>query len=126
MLTIFFYFNHPITYYIGCEELLEHVLVKMLNYSLAESLFGHMSELTAGNNLTYLQMARFILRETFHYLLVALTSAENSSVSVKRARNEKPGKYFYSTIDDSGEDDQSRLLWMFTMLAMKCFALKTL
>ena len=45
--------------------------------------------------------------------LVVFASAENSGVSVRRARNEKPGKYFYSTIDDSVDDDQSRLLWMF-------------
>ena len=36
----------------GFEELLEHVLVKMLNDSLAESFFGQISELTAGNNFT--------------------------------------------------------------------------
>ena len=72
-----------------------------------------MSELTAGNNFTYLQLARLVYRKAFHHLSVVLTSAENSGVSVKRARDEKQGKYFYSTIDDSGEDDQSRLLWMF-------------
>ena len=59
------YFN-----YIGYEVLLEHVLVKMLNDSLAESFFGHMSELTVGNNLTYLQMAWLMFREAFHYLWV--------------------------------------------------------
>ena len=59
--------------FIGCEELPEHVLVKMLNDSFAESFFGHMSELTAGNNLTYLQMARLISKEAFHYLLVLLS-----------------------------------------------------
>ena len=49
-----------------------------------------------------LQIARFISREAIHYLLVVLTSAENSGIimSVRRARDEKPGRYFYSTIDD--------------------------
>ena len=58
-------------------------------------------------------MALLIFREAFHYLLVVLTSVENSVVLVRRARDEKPGKYSYSSTDDSGEDDQSRSLWMF-------------
>ena len=40
------YFN-----YIGCDELLEHVFVKMLNDSLAESFFGHMSEIICWQQL---------------------------------------------------------------------------
>ena len=39
------------------EELLEHILVKLLNDSLAEAFFGHMSEMMANNNLNFLQMA---------------------------------------------------------------------
>ena len=42
-----------------------------------------------------------------------LTSAENSGVSIRRTRDEKPGKYFYSKIDDSDQGDPSHLLWMF-------------
>ena len=40
-------------------------------------------------------------------------STENSGVSIRRTRDEKPGKYFYSKIDDSDQGDQSHLLWLF-------------
>ena len=37
--------------------LLRHIMVKMLNDSLAEAFFGHITEMISGNNLTFLQMA---------------------------------------------------------------------
>ena len=95
------------------EELLEHILAKLLNDSLAEAFFGHMSEMVASNNLNFLQMAQLISKEAFHYLLVVLSSAENSGVSIRRTRDERPGKYFYSTVDDSSHGDASQLLWTF-------------
>ena len=72
-----------------------------------------MSEMVANNNLNFLQMAWLISKEAFHYLLVILSSAENSGVPIRRTRDERPGKYFYSTVDDSGHGDASQLLWMF-------------
>ena len=42
-----------------------------------------------------------------------LTSAESSGVSDRRTRDEKPGKYFYSKIDDNDQSDKRHLLWMF-------------
>ena len=47
------YFAH-----IKHEELLEHILAKLLNDSLAEAFFGHRSEMVASNNLNFLQMAK--------------------------------------------------------------------
>ena len=44
------YFKH-----IRREELLRHIIVKMLNDSLAEAFFGHITEMISGNNLTFLQ-----------------------------------------------------------------------
>ena len=82
------YFDH-----IKHSELLNHILAKLLNHSLAEAFFGHIAEQVSSNNLTFIQMARRIPKEAFHYLLVVLTSAENSGVSVRRTRDEKPGKY---------------------------------
>ena len=92
---------------------MEHILVKLLNVSLAEAFFGHMSEMVTSINLNFLQMVRLISKEAFHYLLVVLSSAENSGVSIRRTRDERPGKYFYSTVNDSGHGDASQLLWMF-------------
>ena len=73
----------------------------------------HIAEQVSSDNLTFNQMARLIPKEAFHYLLFVLTSAENSGVSVRRTRDEKPGKYFYSKIDDNDQSDKSHLLWMF-------------
>ena len=102
------YFDH-----IKHSELLNHILAKLLNDSLAEAFFGHIAEQVPSNNLTFIQMARLIPKEAFNYLLVVLTSTENSGVSIRRTRDKKPGKYFYSKIDDSDQGDQSHLLWMF-------------
>ena len=102
------YFDH-----IKHSELLNHILAKFLNDSLAEAFFGHIAEQVSSNNLTFIQVARLIPKEAFHYLLVVLTSDENNGVSVRRTRDEKPGKYFHSKIDDNDQSDQSHLLWMF-------------
>ena len=88
-------------------------MAKLLNDSLAEAFFGHIAEQVSSDNLTFIQMARLIPKEASPYLLVVLTSAENSGVSVRRTRDEKPGKYFYSKIDDNDRSDKSHLLWMF-------------
>ena len=32
---------------------------------------------------------------------------------MRRTRDDKPGKYFYSTTDDYGQDGQRQLPWMF-------------
>ena len=79
--------------------------LKVLNDSLAEGFFGHIAEQVSSNNLTFIQMARLIPKEAFHYLLVVLTSAENSRVSIRRTRDEKNGKYFYSKIDYNDQSD---------------------
>ena len=57
-------------------------------------------------------MAQLISKEaftTFWSSFLLLKIAEFPSC--RRTRNERPGKYFYSTVDDSGHSDAS--LWMF-------------
>ena len=39
------------------EELLDHILAKLLDDSLAEAFFVHMSEIVANNNLNFLHMS---------------------------------------------------------------------
>ena len=75
-------------------------MVKMLNDSLAEAFFGHITEVISGKNLTFLQMARLLASETFHYLLMVLSSFPNLGVTVRRTRDRHAGKYFYDSIDD--------------------------
>ena len=81
------YFDH-----IKHSELLNLILAKLLNDSLAKAFFGHIAEQVSSNNLTFIQIARLVPKEAFHYLLVVLTSVENSEVSVRTTRDEKPGK----------------------------------
>ena len=64
------YFKH-----IRHEELLRYIMVKMLNDSLAEMI--------SENNLTFLQMARLLASEAFHYLLIVLSSSDNPGVTVR-------------------------------------------
>ena len=71
------YFKH-----IRHEELLRHIMVKMLKDSLAEAFFGHITEMISGNNLTFLKIARLLASEAFHYLLIVLSSSDNLGVTV--------------------------------------------
>ena len=88
-------------------------MAKLLNDSFAEAFCGHMSEMVASNNLNFLQMSQLTSKKAFHYLLAVLSSSENSGVSIRRTRDKRPGKYFYSMVDDSGHSDASQPLWMF-------------
>ena len=99
--------------YIKHPELLHLILMKMLNDSLAEAFFGHLTEMIPGNNLTFMQMARLVASEAFHYLLIVLSSSENVGISIRRSRHEHPGTYFYSSIDDRRDGGSGELLWLF-------------
>ena len=87
--------------------------MKMLNDSLAEAFFGHLTEMIPGNNLTFMQMARLVASEAFHYLLIVLSSFENVGISIRHSGGEHPGTYFYSSIDDRRDGDAGELLWLF-------------
>ena len=102
------YFKH-----IRHEELIRQIMVKMLNDSLAEAFFGHITEMSSGNNLTFLQMARLSASEAFHYLLIVLSSSDNLGVTVRRTRDEHAGTYFYNSIDDCSGENAKSLLWLF-------------
>ena len=102
------YFKH-----IRHEELLRHIMVKMLNDSLAEAFFGHITEMISANNLTFLQMERLLASEEFHYLLIVLSSSDNLGVTVRRTRDEHAGTHFYNSIDDCSGENAKSLLWLF-------------
>ena len=85
----------------------------MLNDSLAEAFFGHLIEMIPGNNSAFMQMVRFVASEAFHYLLIVLSSSENVGISIRRSRDEHPGTYFYSSIDDRRDVDAGEFLWLF-------------
>ena len=102
------YFRH-----IRHPELLHLVLMKMFSDSLAEAFFGHLTEMIPGNNSTFMQMARLVASEAFHYLLIVLSYSENVGISIRRSRDEHPGTYFYSSIDDRRDVDAGELSWLF-------------
>ena len=87
--------------------------MKMLSDSLAEAFLGHLTEMIPGNNSTFMQMARLVASEAFHYLLIVLSYSENVGISIGRSRDEHPGTYFYSSIDDRRDVDAEELLWLF-------------
>ena len=47
------------------------------------------------NNPNFLEFARFVSRESFHYLVSTITSSGASGISIRRIRDEKPHTYFY-------------------------------
>ena len=102
------YFKH-----IRHEELLRHIMLKMLNDSLAEAFFGHITDMISGNNLTFLHMARLLASEAFHYLLIVLNSSNNFGVTVRPTRDQHAGTYFYNSIDDCYGENAKFLLWLF-------------
>ena len=82
----------------------------MLNDSLAEAFFGHLTEMIAGNSLTFLQMARLLASEAFHYLLTVLSFLESLGISVRHTRDEHAGTYCYNTINEDDEETRKSLL----------------
>ena len=86
-------------------------MVKMLNDSLAEAFFGHITEMISGNNLTLLQMARLLASQAFHSLPIVLSSSDNHGVTLRRTRDEHAGTYFYNSIDDCSGENAKSLLW---------------
>ena len=69
----------------------------------------------SGNNLTFLQMARLLASEAFHYLLIVLSSSDNLGVTVRRTRDEHAGTYFYNSTDDCSGENAKSLLWLFSV-----------
>ena len=87
-------------------------MVKILSDSLAEAFFGHITEMISGNNFTFLQMARLLASEAFHYLMIVLSSSDNLGVTVRRTKVQHARTYFYNSIDDCSGENAKSLLWL--------------
>ena len=46
--------------------------------------FGHITEMIGNNNLNFLEFARLVGKESFHYLISTITSLGASGVSTRR------------------------------------------
>ena len=75
--------------------------------------FGHITEMIGNNNLNFLEFARLVSRESFHYLISTITSLGASGISIRRIQDEKPHMYFYSSFDDIDDERKECLLWRF-------------
>ena len=80
---------------------------------MVEGFFGHITEMIGNNNPNFLEFARLVSRESFHYLVSTITSLGASGISIRRIRDEKPYTYFYSSFDDIDDERKECLLWRF-------------
>ena len=71
---------------------------------MVEGFSGHITEMIGNNNLNFLEFARLVSRESFHYLRSTITSLGASGISIRRIRDEKPHTYFYSSFDDIDDE----------------------
>ena len=80
---------------------------------MVKGLFGHITEMIGNNNPNFLEFARLISREYFHYLISTITSLGASGINIRRIRDEKPYTYFYSNFDDIDDEGKECPLWRF-------------
>ena len=80
---------------------------------MVEGFFGHITEMIGNNNPNFLEFARLVSTESFHYLISTITSLGASEISIRRIRDEKPDTYFYSSFDDIDDERKECLLWRF-------------
>ena len=80
---------------------------------MVQGFSGHITEMIGNNNLNFLEFARLVSRDSFHYLISTITSLGACGISIRRIRDEKPYTYFYSSFDDIDDERKERLLWRF-------------
>ena len=80
---------------------------------MVEGFFGHITATIGNNNPNFLEFAKLVSRESFHYLMSTITSLGVSGISITRIRDEKPHTYFYSSFDDIDDERKECLLWRF-------------
>ena len=102
------YFKH-----IRREDIVDKMLIRTFTSRMVEGFFGHITEMIGNNNPNFLEFARLVSRESFHYLISTITSLGASGISIRRIRDEKPHTYFYSSFDDIDDERKECLLWRF-------------
>ena len=83
------YFKH-----IEREDIVDKVLIRTFTSGMIKGCFGHITEMIGNNNPNFLEFARLVSREFFHYLMSTITSLGASGISIRRIRDEKPYTYF--------------------------------
>ena len=68
--------------------------IKTLSFCRFVGFFGHVTEMIGNNNPNFLEFARLVSRESFHYLISTITALGASGISIRLIRNEKPYTYF--------------------------------
>ena len=83
------YFKH-----IEREDIVDKMLIRTFTSRMVEEFFGHITEMIGNNNPNFLEFARLVSRESFHYLISTITSLGASGISIRHIREEKPYAYF--------------------------------
>ena len=102
------YFKH-----IEREDIVDKMLIRTFTSRMVEGFFGHITEMIGNNNPNFLEFARLVSRESFHYLISTITPLGASGISIGGIRDEKPYTYFYSGFDDIDDERKECLLWRF-------------
>ena len=102
------YFKH-----IEREDIVDKMLICTFTSRMVEGFFGRITETIGNNNPNFLEFAKPVSRESFHYLISTITSLGASRISITRIRDEKPHTYFYSTFDDIDDERKECLLRRF-------------
>ena len=102
------YFKH-----IRREDIVDKMLICTFTSHMVEAFFAHIMEMIGNNNPNFLEFARLVSRESFHYLISTITSLGTSGISIRCIRDEKPHTYFYSSFDDIDDERKECLLWRF-------------
>ena len=82
------------------EDTVDKMLIHTFTSRMVEGCFGHITEMIGNNNPNFLEFARLVSRESFHYLISTITSLGASGIAIRRIRDENPYRYFYSSFDD--------------------------
>ena len=102
------YFKH-----IEREDIVDKMLIRTFTSRMVEGFFGHITETIGNNNLNFLEFAKLVSRESFHYLISTITCLGASGISIRRIQDEKPYTYFYSSFDNIDDERKECLLWRF-------------
>ena len=70
------------------EDIADKMLIRTFTSRMVEGCFGHITEVIGNNNPNFLEFARLVSRESFHYLISTITSLGASGIITRRIRNE--------------------------------------
>ena len=80
------------------EDIVDKMLIPTFTSCMFKGFFGYITEMIGNNNPNFLEFARLVSGESFHYLISTITSLGASGISIRRIRDEKPHTYFTAAL----------------------------